>query len=159
MTLFEQAGGWSPYKDGSGLPAIRLSQAAAAAVAVVPLRLMRQQSWPKDGEQQLDAEKLLNAAERRLAVLRTTNDIEKAEVNLNRMLEIAERYGDKASDVLSDTERHFVKAQGAEIDAERLALQKQIAQIQKSATESIDEEIRRLQAVIAGKKRNTSGRR
>jgi hypothetical protein len=99
------------------------------------------------------AEKLVTAASREQDVLKATNDLEKAKVeSANRMFEIAEKYGELATDSLSQSERDtLLKAQGLEIQNERLDLEQQIADIQKSATASIDEEIARLQAVIAGK--------
>jgi TP901 family phage tail tape measure protein len=104
-------------------------------------------------EQLAAAEKLVTAALREQDVLKTTNDLEKAKVeSANRMFEIAEKYGQLATKALSDTEREtLLKAQGLEIQNERLSLEQQLADIQESATASIDEEIARLQAVIAGK--------
>ena len=104
-------------------------------------------------EQLATAEKLVTAALREQDVLKATNDLEKAKIeSTNRMFEIAEKYGELAAKAVSDAEvETLLKAQGLEIENERLELQQKISDLQESAVASIDEEIARLQAVIAGK--------
>jgi TP901 family phage tail tape measure protein len=104
-------------------------------------------------EQLATAEKLVIAAEREQAVIQATNEIDKAMIESeNKILEIAEKYGELAAKSMSDAETEkLLKAQGLEVQNERLKLEEQITEMQESATASIDDEILRLQAVIAGK--------
>jgi len=104
-------------------------------------------------EQLATAEKLVTAAMREQDVLKATNDLEKAKIeSANRMFEIAEKYGELVAKAASDVEvETLLKAQGLEIQNERLGLEQQIADIQEGATASIDEEIKKLQYVLAGK--------
>ena len=106
----------------------------------------------KMADQLLKAEKLVTAAERRLDVLQTTDEAQKAIVESeNKMFEIAEKYGELAAKSMSDAEtENLLKAQGLEIQAERVALEEQLADIEKQRFSGIDEEIAHMEAILAG---------
>ena len=106
-------------------------------------------------DQLLKAEKLVTAAERRLDVLQTTDEAQKAIVESeNKMFEIAEKYGELAAKSMSDAEtENLLKAQGLEIQAERVALEEQLAVIEKQRFGGIDEEIALMEAILAGTER------
>ena len=123
--LFEQAGGWSPYGNGPGLSGNLnggsgggKGKGGGSSAADEAARMAE-----KMADQLLNAEKLVTAAERRISVIKAVTEEEKIQAeSMNRMLEIAEKYGELATDSLSEEERiRLLKAQGLEIEYERLS--------------------------------------
>lgn len=104
-------------------------------------------------KQVLAAEKLVTAQQRRNELLQVTDVNEKAILESeNRLYEIAEKYGELAEKSLSDEERQLLlKAQGLEVENERLALEEKLEQIREGAIGTLDEEIKKLEYKLAGK--------
>ena len=104
-------------------------------------------------KQVLAAEKLVTAQQRRNELMQVTDVNQKAMLESeNRLYEIAEKYGALAEKSLSDKERELLlKAQGLEVENERLALEEKLEQIREGAIGSLDEEIKKLEYKLAGK--------
>ena len=104
-------------------------------------------------EQLLTAEKLVAAAQREADLLGANNEAEAARIeSFNRMMEIAEKYGELSMKAVSDAEtEQLLLAQGLEVQNERLRLEEQLEQMRTDALSGIDEEIKKQQAILEGK--------
>ena len=98
------------------------------------------------------AEKLLRLAKQEAELQAATSEVQKLQLeSRNKIFEIAEKYGELSTKVLSDEERTaLLQAQGLEVENERLALAEKLQELRDNATASIEEEIELLKARLEG---------